>query len=197
VASRSFPLNYDATPPSAPQVEVLPGNRVASLRWKPPPDATLSEVVRSRRGSGAKTVYSGGRRSLRDRRLRNGVRYRYAIVVVDRAGNRARTTVDVVPTRSRLLSPWLGARVRRPPLLMWKRVKRARYYNVQLRYRGKVLSRWPRKARLRLKRTWTFRGHRYRLRPGRYTWYVWPGYGRFSAARYGRLLGKGVFYVVR
>jgi len=44
-----------------------------------------------------------------------------------------------------------------------------------------------------LKRSWTYAGHRYRLSPGRYRWYVWPGRGPRSANRYGRLLGSSSF----
>jgi hypothetical protein len=195
-ASGSFPVDYDATPPAPPRVQFLPGNRVASLRWRPPRDATLAEVVRSPAGGRGRAVYAGGRRSFRDRRLRNGTRYRYTIFVVDRAGNRAKRTVELVPTRGRLLNPWRNAHVRRPPLLLWKPVSRARYYNVQLRRGRKVLSSWPTTPRLQLRRRWTFRGHRYRLRPGRYVWYLWAGYGPRSAARYGHLLGKRAFRVV-
>ena len=42
------------------------------------------------------------------------------------------------------LRPFLDTEVNHPPLLRWKKVRRAHYYNVQL-YRGrtKVLSIWP------------------------------------------------------
>jgi hypothetical protein len=30
-----------------------------------------------------------------------------------------------------------------------------------------------------------------------YRWYVWPGFGRISAARYGRLLGSSTFVVAK
>ena len=73
----------------------------------------------------------------------------------------------------------------------------ASYYNVQL-YRGaKVLSTWPAHARLQLRPTWRFDHRRYRLKPGRYRWYVWPGFGRRGSARYGRLIGSGGFVVTR
>jgi hypothetical protein len=83
-------------------------------------------------------------------------------------------------------------------MLAWKPVRRASYYNVQL-YRGarKILTRWPRVARLGLKSTWGYQGHRVRLRPGLYEWYVWPGYGRLSARKYGKRLGHSSFRVVR
>ncbi|HEY5428458.1 MAG TPA: hypothetical protein VIK04_05020, partial [Solirubrobacteraceae bacterium] len=69
------------------------------------------------------------------------------------------------------------------------------YYNVQLFRRGKVLSAWPTRASLRLPRSWRFRGHRHRLAPGRYRWYVWPGFGPRQAARYGHVVGTATFAV--
>jgi hypothetical protein len=82
--------------------------------------------------------------------------------------------------------------------LRWTRVRRARYYNVQL-YRGarKVLSAWPARPRYQIKRRWSYAGKRHRLTPGRYVWYVWPGYGPRSKAKYGDLLGRRPFRLVR
>ena len=39
-------------------------------------------------------------------------------------------------------------------------------------------------------------GRRYRLTPGRYRWYVWPGLGARSAKRYGSVLGSSSFVIV-
>jgi len=58
-----------------------------------------------------------------------------------------------------LYGPAAGAVVRKPPLLRWKKVAGATFYNVQLYRNGrKVLSTWPGAAKLRLKRTWTYAG---------------------------------------
>jgi hypothetical protein len=142
-------------------------------------------------------VFTGTANKYTDRRLRNGRRYRYAIVGIDRAGNRAVARLTAVPTAAKLLSPPRGARLHRPPTLLWKKARKASYYNVQLYHAGrKVLSRWPRRTRLKLHRHWDYAGRRLRLSPGRYRWYVWPGYGRRSAHRYGRLLGRSRFTVV-
>jgi hypothetical protein len=81
-------------------------------------------------------------------------------------------------------------------MLRWTPVRNATYYNVQLYNGGKVLSAWPTHARLRLGRRWRFGGHLHRLKPGRYRWYVWPGFGPRSAARYGPMVGKGKFVIV-
>jgi hypothetical protein len=56
---------------------------------------------------------------------------------------------------------------------------------------------WPVQASLQLRPTWRFDGHRYRLKPGRYRWFVWPGFGKRRAAHYGRMIGRAKFLVVR
>jgi len=75
-------------------------------------------------------------------------------------------------------------------------VRGARYYNVQLFRDGrKILSTWPREPRLRLPSTWRFAGARRALDPGRYRWYVWPGFGDRTLRRFGRRLGARSFVV--
>jgi len=66
-------------------------------------------------------------------------------------------------------------------------------------FRGgkKVLSVWPGIARFRLAKAWTFKTKHYKLGPGRYTWYVWPGLGKRAAKKYGKLIGKSDFVVSR
>ena len=83
------------------------------------------------------------------------------------------------------------------PLFRWAPVGGASYFNLQLfRGRTKVLSAWPRLARLNLPGRWRYDDRDQRLEPGVYTWYVWPGYGDRADARYGQLLGKSRFRVV-
>jgi hypothetical protein len=192
----SFPLNYDATRPAVPDVSALPRNRRVALRWPAQPD-TVARVVRVGPSGRRTLVYLGVRGRFTDRKLRNGRRYRYVVKLIDQAGNAAGARATAVPTGSPLLSPAKGARLRSAPLLAWKPVRRARYYNVQLVHDGdKVLSRWPREAKLRLHRTWRFADRRQRLVRGRYCWYVWPGLGAPSKRRYGELLGKSCFRIV-
>jgi hypothetical protein len=132
----------------------------------------------------------------------------FDVRAIDAAGNVDATPAVhrwtiAAPTRSRrtktasaLLSPRPGARVTSPPLLRWRRVARAAYYNVQL-FRGstKILSSWPVRTRLQLRAQWTYLGRQRRLTVGKYRWYVWPGYGKSSVRRYGRLLGGSTFTV--
>jgi hypothetical protein len=114
----------------------------------------------------------------------------------DEATNKTERAVDVVATGA-LLSPAPGQRMAStaPPDLVWVAIRRASYYNLQLVRGRKVLSVWPARPRFQLRRTWLYKGRRYRLRPGVYRWYVWPGFGRISAARYGRLIGSSTFVV--
>jgi hypothetical protein len=134
-------------------------------------------------------------------------RHSFAVRAVDLAGN-----VDATPSlwqwtltpatrrvaASPLFAPPPQAQVTRPPLLRWRAVRRATYYNVQLYRAGrKVLTTWPTRARLQLRARWRFNGRVQTLEPGSYRWYVWPAYGRPSAQRYGRVLGTSTFVVAR
>jgi hypothetical protein len=196
-ASASLSINYDATPPQL-RVTAQTGDGFVDLSWQA--TATLASVTLSRspglRGAAPSILTRGLPRSFDDARVRNGRRYRYTITARDQAGNVTVRTVAITPG-PHLLSPSAGARLARPPLLLWTPVRNASYYNLQLFSGGrKILSTWPGSARLRLTRAWSFGGQRFRLRPGRYVWYVWPGFGRRFAARYGRLVGAGSFRVV-
>jgi hypothetical protein len=188
-ASMPFALRYDSTAPSLTQLRAKAGNGTVQLSWTASRDATLFELRRS----GA-LVYSGSATSFTDRRLKNGVRYRYTLTGFDEAGNAAASAVAARPTAP-LVSPAAGATVSAPPRLAWQPVEGATYYNVQLWRGGRILSAWPKGTSLRLRRSWTYGGRRYRLKRGRYQWYVWPGYGRRAEKRFGRLIGSSSFVV--
>jgi len=100
-----------------------------------------------------------------------------------------------VTPSAHLLTPLAGAAVRAPVLLSWTPVPGASYYNVQLYHGRKVLSAWPVSASFELRGNWRYRGDRHRLTPGRYRWYVWPGFGARAHPRYGRPVGSGTFVV--
>jgi hypothetical protein len=194
----AFALRFDATPPQLTSVRAAGRNRRIRVRWRPSADTAAIEVLRTPGIQSARqsVIFRGPGAELLDRQVRNGVRYSYAIRITDAAGNAVVQTVAAVPRRA-WLSPEAGAALSRPPSLRWRPVRRARYYNVQL-FRGgrKILSAWPTRASYRLKRHWTFRGRRYRLSPGIYRWYVWPGYGARAEHRFGRLLVKRRFNIV-
>lgn len=121
----------------------------------------------------------------------------------DRAGNSARgqftVTVALVRTtrRAALFAPPARAVITGPTTLAWRAVARARFYNVQVYRNGrKILSAWPTRPRFLLRRSWRHEGRTFRLRPGVYTWLVWPAFGTKAVPGYGRLLGRSSFRVV-
>jgi hypothetical protein len=194
--SAAFPFKYDGTAPTLFALSKKLGNRSAQLAWRKSSDTAVVEIARApgRAGAGETVVYRGNATGFRDTGLVVGRKYEYRIAGIDVASNRAEQKLDIVAT-GRLLTPAPGARVKSPPFLVWTAVKKASYYNVQLVRGQKVLSAWPARPGFRLRRTWSYNGRRYRLRPGVYRWYVWPGYGKISAAKYGRLLGSSTFVV--
>lgn len=198
VGTGGFPFKYDSTAPTVSGVRAKPGNRIADIAWKASPDTRLAELIRSPGAKGAEesVIYRGPAASYRDTGLRPGRKYRYTVMVYDEATNKTGLSIDF-RARGALLNPAPGASVREAPLLVWTPVRGATYYNVMLVRARRVYSAWPVRPRLQLPRSWLFRGKRYRLRPGLYRWYVWPGRGRLSAGRFGPLLGGSTFVFTR
>jgi hypothetical protein len=198
-APLTYVLRFDATPPSLAGLVAEAGDRSVHLRWAASPDVALIEVVRSPGAGGPQesVVFRGTGSSYVDRSVSNGVTYAYRVVGLDAAGNAASATAGITPGR-RLIEPvrLAGVAAAASPVLRWTAVVGARYYNVQLYRSGrKILSAWPSAPRLALRRTWTYRGRRYRLVPGRYRWFVWPGFGPRRAHRFGRVIGPGTFVI--
>jgi hypothetical protein len=120
----------------------------------------------------------------------------------DRVHNLSRGSFTVTVSLSRrvrrtaLYSPADGAVVSAPPLLAWRAVRRATYYNIQVYRNGhKILSAWPSRPRFQLHNSWTRRGRRMILTSGTYVWLVWPGFGDLARAQYGRRLVRSTFRV--
>jgi hypothetical protein len=193
VGRATLSLAYDATPPTLGAVTVKHGNRKVMLKWTVSPDTQRTQVTRSGGGAkGPKQVYDGTGHAFQDKGLRVGAKYRYTVTAFDPAANPAAKTMAVTAT-GRLINPVPGERVTSPPYLAWLPVKGASYYNVQLIRGGRILSAWPKRAAFKLPRSWVYHGQRYRLKPGVYRWYVWPGFGKLAQARYGARLGGSVF----
>jgi hypothetical protein len=201
-----LPPSQPAKPPAdVAKLQVFPGDGSARLVWGAVAGAARYVVYRSQTSSRrlaadshGQVVYSGTATTYTDRGLSNGVEYRYVVVAEDAAGNQsAGVAIVAVPRRNLLRSPKDGARLRKPPKLMWLRNSEAAYYNVQL-FRGdvKILSTWPVSPALVLKRSWKYEGHPYKLTSGVYQWYVWPGFGARVAVDYGELLGTRSFRIV-
>jgi hypothetical protein len=190
----SFPINYDSTPPGlAPATSrAVRGRNI--VNWTVGADAVQTRVLRSP-GIGTAAVsevYVGRGQTFSDRAVKGGKKYTYSLTAPDGAGNVASTTIALTAWPNPQAAPSSHG-VRR---LLWKRVRGASYYNVQLYRDGrKILSAWPRGTALQLQRRWTFRGRKYALSPGTYHWYVWPGFGARSAHRYGKLIAHRHFTV--
>jgi hypothetical protein len=199
--ARVGPATIDRTPPgNVKRLKRTVGYGSLKLSWSRPSDSDFDHVevfVSTSAKSLPRTpVYKGKASRYTNMRFRNGLYYRYAVVSYDHTGNASRGSAAVVPPSILLRSPRAGRRVHAPPILLWAGVRKATFYNVQLYYRGrKVLSTWPKSARLKLSRSWRYEGRRFRLRKGSYQWYVWPGFGPRSKARYGQLLGQSGFKV--
>jgi hypothetical protein len=194
-----------------------------SLAWEAPSSSDVVRVELTRRpglgGAAESMLYHGTAHTFLDRTVRAGTTYKYALVAVDRVGNqssRALRTVAVPapapkkpaapekpeaqaqpkPAVPSLFSPANGARITSPPLLRWRAVAGAAYYNVQIYRAGiKLLSTWPRTNQLRLQAQWLYNGHTFQLKPGTYQWYVWPGFGPLANAKYGKRLLQATFIV--
>jgi hypothetical protein len=80
----------------------------------------------------------------------------------------------------------------------WHPVTGASYYNLVL-WRGdqRLLDVWPTSTHVLLPRTWTYKGVRGSLSPGRYLWFAYPGFGTRASARYGKPLRSGILIVTR
>jgi hypothetical protein len=200
VAGATHSFKYDATAPSFSSVQTKPGNRSVQITWRASSDTRFVEILRApgRGAQGETVVHRGSTTGYRDSGLTVGRKYEYRLRGFDEAANRAEQVIKLVATGA-LLSPAPGARVslKALPTLVWTPVKKTSYYNLQLMRGKRVLSAWPVRPGFQLRRTWIYRGRRYRLSPGVYRWYVWPGRGPLSAGRYGRLLGSSTFVVTK
>lgn len=194
VTAASTPFSYDATPPSL-TATATSGDRAVSLSWQTGGYALIASVSVVRSPGGA--IYSGVASAYQDTSVQDGVQYAYTVTAVDQAGNTASQTITATP-QARLVAPANSAHLAAPPLLAWTPIRGATYYNVQLYRDGKkVLSVWPTKAQLQLHGNWRYDGRRFRLKPGRYRWFVWPGLGKRRAARYGHVIGSWTFVIAR
>jgi hypothetical protein len=208
------PVTIDARPPAdVSGLKAAPGDSTVLLSWVSPPDEDFDHVTITRSAASdaeQELIYRGARTSFRDTGLANAVEYRYVVVTFDEAGNRSRgLVIRATPKEQLLTAPRDGAVVTGPPVLKWRPLAGATYYNVQL-YRvsttvkaatganaagAKILSAWPTLPSFGLKRTWKFEGKVRQLLPGRYSWYVWPGLGARVAEEYGPVMGQSSFVV--
>ena len=198
VNQASYAWTVDATAPaSVARFSARPGYRTVRLSWTKPIDVDYDSVRIWRKRAGSSTWRRLADRVdtalFRDSTVSNHVRYLYRIRSFDIAGNAsAPAGASAWPTP--ILRPRYDAIVHSAPLVDWRGVRKATYYNMQVWRDGrKLLSVWPAASQYRLRSSWTFLGRRHLLAGGRVTVYLWAGFGSKAAARYGPLYGQTRF----
>jgi hypothetical protein len=196
-SSSPIHLAYDATPPMLRKVTEQSTAAADVLSWES--SSTSDRIVVRRAVRGRKqhsTLFDGSAAGFADKTIHPGTQYVYSVQAFDQAGNASRA----VPVTSRLKI--LALRKSRflpiaaaEPILRWRRIAGAAYYNVQL-YRGskRIYAAWPTMRQVGLQTSWEWSGHRFHLSPGRYRWYVWAGFGSRRSAQY-RIVGSARFVV--
>jgi hypothetical protein len=202
-ASATAYINYDATAPVLSKVSVKSKAGSDLVRWtssSPSDSIVVQRWVRGAKQPGANkgVVFSGNGSAFADSKIRSNLEYHYSVQAFDQAANASpRISVTALAKVLTLGKTPYTPRAAAEPILRWGRARGATYYHLQL-FRGKkrLLATWPPTREFALQATWKWSGHRYRLRPGRYRWYVWAGLGKRSFARY-RAIGSAQFIVPR
>jgi hypothetical protein len=196
-SSTSFALQYDATPPQLSSFSVQSTDGANIVHWKSSSPADVAAISRVARGSQTERgLFSGPGAGFVDKKIQDGVEYRYAIRTYDQAGNASDTrTVLALPKVVPLAKIGYTPRAAGPPILSWPAKGGASYYHVQLFRNGKrILAAWPQKTQLALRARWRWAGRQYRLAPAQYAWFAWAGFGARARAHY-KLLGHSTFIV--
>ena len=196
-SSTSFAFQYDATPPQLSSVSVQSTDGANIVHWKSSSPGDVAAISRAARGSRSeRSLFSGAGVGFVDKKIHDGVEYRYSVRTYDQAGNASQTsTVLALPKVVSLGKIGYTPRAAAQPILSWPARRGASYYHVQLFRNGKrILAAWPLKTQLALRPHWRWAGRRYRLTPAQYAWFVWAGFGARSAARY-KLIGHSTFIV--
>jgi hypothetical protein len=198
-AGHGVRMAYDATPPLLSKLAEQSTAAADVLYWSSSSASDRIVVGRAVRGSKVhKRLFTGRASGFIDKKIRPGVEYVYSVHSVDQAGNSSRiVSVTGLPKVLTLRKTRYVPRAAPSPILRWGRVPGASYYNVQLfRDAKRIYSAWPTGHEVGLPATWRWSGHRFRLRPGRYRWYAWAGFGPRRLASY-RIVGNASFVVPR
>jgi hypothetical protein len=195
-------FTVDTTPPSALGSATLrSGYSAVAISWRRGADwkATDALAIYRRVGDGARRLkVMTTASSWTDRKVQNGVTYRYELVPTDKLGNQgSELSKNARPTGFR--TPRNGATLTAPIGISWVDVPRSDYSNIQVWNAGltrKMLSVWPRDNGYTLRSRWRYQGRDYRLRRGStYRIYGWPGFGSVANANYGKSYGWVQFTV--
>jgi hypothetical protein len=196
-SSTSFGFQYDATPPQLSSASVQSTDGANIVHWKSSSPNDVAAISRVARGSRSElSLFSGAGADFVDKKVQDGIEYRYNVRTVDQAGNSSQIrTVLGLPKVVSLGKIAYTPRTAAQPILSWPARRGASYYHVQLFRNGKrILAAWPLKTELALRTHWRWAGRQYRLAPAQYAWFVWAGFGPRTAARY-KLLGHAKFIV--
>jgi len=192
-------LAYDATPPVLLKVREESTAAADTLSWESSSAADHIVVRRSVRGRKKHTtVFSGSASGFTDKTIHSGTQYVYSVQAFDQAENASKVVPVTAQSKLLTLKRTRFLPIAAPsPILRWTRKVGAAYYNVQL-FRGskRIYAAWPTMHQVGLQPAWKWAGHRFRLSPGRYRWYVWAGYGPRKLAQY-RIVGSARFVVPR
>jgi hypothetical protein len=192
-------LAYDATPPVLSKVGERSTGSGDVLRWTSSSASDRVVVRRAVRGGKRYTpVFNGSAGSFTDNKIRPGAEYLYWVQSFDQAGNASNVVSiaglpKILTLQKRPYVPLAAPN----PILRWRRIAGADYYNVQL-FRGskRIYAAWPTMRQVGLPMTWKWSGHRFRLAPGHYRWYLWAGFGPRRLTRY-RAVGNARFVIPR
>jgi hypothetical protein len=196
-SSTSFGLSYDGTPPQLSSVSVQSSDGANIVHWKSSSPNDVAAISRVARGSRSeRPLFTGPGAGFVDKKIQDGVEYRYNVRTIDQAGNVSQArTVLALPKVVPLAKIGYTPRAAGLPILSWPAARSASYYHIQLFRNGKrILAVWPQKTQLALHARWRWAGHRYRLAPAQYAWFVWAGFGARTAARY-KLIGHSAFII--
>jgi hypothetical protein len=197
-ASSSFAVEYDATAPQLSSFSVQSTEGANIVHWKSSSSNDVAAISRVARGSrNERSLFSGPGVGFVDKKIQDGVEYRYSVRTYDQAGNGSQALTVVALPKVVSLGKKIGytPRTAGTPILSWPARHGASYYHVQLFRNGKrILAAWPLTTELALHQSWRWAGRRYRLTPAKYAWFVWAGLGPRKAARY-KLLGHSTFIV--
>jgi hypothetical protein len=196
-SSTSFGFEYDATPPKLSSASVQSTDGENIVHWKSSSPDDVAAITRVARGSKSeRSLFSGAGAGFVDKKIQDGVEYRYSVHTYDQAGNSSAVRkVLALPKVVSLGKIGYTPRAAAQPILSWPARPGASYYHVQLFRNGKrILAAWPLTTQLSLHARWQWAGRRYRLAPAQYAWFAWAGFGARAAAHY-KLLGHSTFIV--
>ena len=120
-ASTSFAVEYDATPPQLSSVSVQSTESANIVHWQSSSPEDVAAISRVARGSRSeRTLFSGAGVGYVDKKIQDGVEYRYSVRTYDQAGNASDAhTVLALPKVVPLAKISYTPRAAGPPILSW------------------------------------------------------------------------------